>query len=660
MSSSRRTRTYVLLGAAAALAGLVVISYVALPVVLAGWLQRLLTEQGFTDVRLEFGYPGLHMLRIHRLELAGTRAGQAFTLSARNLAIEYGVAELAAGRVIRLRIPEAVLRSAPALPAEDVTTPQPTALPLPATWVAAFPVQELVVDKLQVDWRMNDAETLTGYVRGWARRVGTQLQSRWSLADKQRPVLDLAFDAMADGTLAATVFRPDAPSQPVLRATTAVTPRDEHTVAFRGSLEAQFKPLAAMLSPWLTLPKTFSPIDGQLLARWSGDAPAVLPAQTGNQAHDATLNGTLSVDLSAVRLGTRLQDGSLHLDAALSARGDSIRSIRWRVDKSFRFSAYVNPAIFALTGGADRNKFVRTAEPLVVRAPRGLSGEVARAPLESRLTLAPKAVLVLEQLHTPDAHDAKLTATLLNDARITYQPASRLWKTGGLAVAVATPALQPQFASIGSAEDLALTARLGAGPLTRLPPLTVDDAAMTLLGGRLRGRDIHYDSARDINRFTIDIEHLDLARVVALEQQQQIVATGTLDGRLPFTLTRHGIGIDGGQMRAMPPGGVIRYQPNETIRTMAEGNPNLKLVVQALSNYHYEKLDIGVNYAENGDLALQIAMAGRNPDWNAGQPVNLNIHLSENVLMLLRSLRLADDISGEVEKRVREQSEPKR
>ena len=657
MSSPRLTPARFILFGVAAFAGFVVVAYAALPFLLAGWLHWVLAQQGFTNIRIESGYPGLGALRVHRLELAGIRAGQTFVLSARNLVIEYAVADLAAGRIIRLRIPEAVLHAAPALPGEAATAPQPTALPLPATWVAAFPLQELVVEKLQVDWRVSDAETITSYVRGWVRRVDTQLQARWSLTDEQRPILELELDAMADGGLAATLFRPDAPSQPVLRATVAVTPSDENTVAIRGSLEVQLKPLASMLSPWLMLPKTLAPIDGQLLARWSGDAPAVLPAQTGNLARDVVVNGTLSVDLSAVRLGTSLQDGGLHLDAALSTSGDSIR---WHVDKSFRFSAYVNPAVLALTAGADRNKFVRTAEPLVVRAPGGLSGEVARTPLEFRLTVAPKAALVIEQLHTPDVQVAKLTATLQNGARIAYQSASRQWNTGGLTVTVAAPALQPQLASIGSVDDILVSARLGPGPLTRLPPLTVDVAAMTLLGGRVRGRDIRYDSARAINRFTIDIEHLDLARVVALEQQQEIAATGVLDGRLPVSLTRRGVSIDGGQLRATPPGGVIHYHPHATMGTMAESNPNLNLVVQALSNYHYEKLDIDVNYAENGDLALRIAMAGKNPDWNAGQPVNLNINLSENILTLLRSLRLSDDISGEVGKRVQERSRPKR
>ncbi len=657
MLSPRLTRTRIVLFGVAAFAGFVAITYAVMPFLLAGWLHSLLAQQGFTHIRVDFGYPGLHALRVHRVDLAGTRAGLAFTLSARDLAAEYAVAELAAGRVIRLRIPEAVLRAVPAPPGEAAAPPQPTALPLPATWVAAFPFQELVVEKLQVDWRMGDAETLTGYLRGWARRVDTQLQTRWSLADEQRTVFELGLDATAEGELAATLIRPEAPSRPVLRATAAVTPRDERTVAVHGSLEAQLQPLATVLSPWLKLPKALTPIDGQLLARWTGNAPAVISAETGHPARGAALDGTLSVDLSGVRLGTSLQDGSLHLDATLSANGDSMR---WRVDKGFRFSAYVSPAVLALTGGADRTRFVRTTAPLVVRAPRGLSGEVAHAPRESRLTLAPKTALVIEQLHTPDAHIAKLTATLLNEARVTYQPASREWKTDGLAVAVAAPALQPQLASIGSVEDILFTARLGPGPLSRLPALTVDDATMSLLGGRLRGRGIRYDSARATNRFTIDIEHVDLARVVALEQQQEIVATGTLDGHLPVTLTRRGASVAGGQMRAIPPGGVIRYHPSGTIGTMAESNPNLQLIVQALSNYYYEKLDIDVNYAENGDLALAIAMAGRNPDWNAGQPVNLNINLSENIPTLLRSLRLSEDIGGEVEKRVQERSQPKR
>lgn len=655
MPSPALTRARLLLSGAAALAALAGIVYAVLPVVLAGWLQRVLTEQGFTDVRLEVGYPGLHALRVQRLELSGNRAGQAFALSARDLDLGYDLATLSSGRLRRLRVPDALLRIRPGASAA-VTPPQPVSLPVPARWLAAFPLQELYVDKLQVEWRKSDGTILTGSVHGQARRVDTRLQSRWSLAGETRPLLDLTLNLAATGEVTATLAQPDAPDKPIIGASATLVASEPDRVTLNGSLDAQFKPLAALLSPWLPLPKALSPIDGRLMARWIATGPAALPATAGGANHRGALDGMLSIDLSARRLGTILQDGNLHLDATFATED---LALHWRIADSLRLSAYLNPAVLAVTGTADRNKFVHTTKPLVVRAPRGLSGQLILAPPAFQVTMAPNSVWTVEHLETPDARVAQLTATLPTTTQLTYEPVRSRWKTAGLTIALDVPAIQPDFAAIGTVTDLTLTARLGAGPLAPLPPVTVNVAAMTVFGGRVRAHDIRYDRARDTNPFALDLEHIDLARVVALEQQQEIEASGTLDGRLPFDLTRRGIRIVDGALHATTPGGVIRYHPNQTVRSMAEANPNLKLVLDALSNYHYTKLDVGVNYAENGDLALQVAMAGRNPDWNANQPVNLNVNLSENIQTLLRSLRLAGDISEKVEERVRERAKPK-
>jgi len=655
MSSSRPIRTRVLPGTAAALVGLAFIAYVALPVVLAHWLQWLLTEQGFTDVRLELGYPGLHALRVHRLALSGSVAGQAFTLSARELDIGYDLATLSRGRLRHLRVPDAMLRIRP--DASAVVTPsQPIALPVPARWLAAFPLQELDVDKLQVEWHRPDGAMLTGSVRGQARRVDTLLQTHWSLASKTQPMLELALNLTAASELTATLTRPDAPDKPIISASIVIVANGLEPLVLRGSLAAQFKPLAALLSPWLTLAKTFTPIDGQLKASWRGTGPGALPATAGSANRSDALNGKLSIELSALRLGTILQDGNLHLDVTLTTANNALR---WRIADNLRLSAYLNPAVLAFAGNADRAKFVRTAKPLVLRAPRALSGQLVLAPSALQFTIAPDSVWIVEHLETPDARVVKLTATLPTLTRFTYSPEPRQWKTAGLTIALESPAIQPGFAAIGAVENLKFLARLDAGPLAPLPPVTVNDAVMTVFGGQARAHEIRYDRARDTNAFVIELAHIDLARVVALEQQQQIEASGTLDGRLPFNLTRHGIRIENGVLQSSAPGGVIRYHPNDTVRSMAVANPNLKLVLDALSNYHYTKLDIGVNYAENGDLALQVAMAGRNPDWNANQPVNLNMNLSENIPVLLRSLRVAGEVTEKVQKQLRERSGPK-
>jgi hypothetical protein len=289
-----------------------------------------------------------------------------------------------------------------------------------------------------------------------------------------------------------------------------------------------------------------------------------------------------------------------------------------------------------------------------VRAPRGLAGRLVLTPDTTELIIAANAELVAEHLHTPLAQIAALTLALPDAARLTCPRTGAPCRTGRATVSVAAPLIAAPFAGLGNIEHLAVTARIEPGPLTGRPALTVETATLTLLGARVHGQDLRYDPARAANVFDIRIDHLDLARLVALEQQEEIEASGTLDGQLPVRLTAGGLSIGDGQMHARPPGGVIRYRPTASVRNMADANPSIKLVLQALGNYHYDKLDIGVDYAENGDLALRVALAGRNPDWNAGRPINLNINLSENVPMLLRSLSLADELSGEIEKRVRE------
>jgi hypothetical protein len=656
MPSRQHSRTRLVLYTTAAVAGAVVIAYLILPYALALWLQSMLTGQGFSDVRIHLGYPGLQQLVVHQLDLTSRRGGRTFQFSARTLQLEYDIAGLLTGRLKRLHVPEATLRVTAAVPMDQtqaVRPPAPVAIPMPGEWIAVFPLQELDVERVAIEWREDDQSPFVGTVRGTARRDTDHLQTRWTLAQENRPRYEFALDLAADGALKAALYRSVAPQAPLWRAAVSVTPDTRDTVAIHGSIEAQLKPLMPLLAPWLALPPSVTGLDGQLKATWHGIMPGTLPATGANILHGSHFTGRVLLDASVARVASMLQDGRLHLDANVESHDTTLH---WRVRQPLRLSAYLNPGILAFSGNAAA-PFVRTPKPLRIRAPHGLNGELAIDPSEIRITVAPATPIAIEQLQAPAAVIPALTATLMNAARVSYRPASAQWETGLVALAVKAPVIQPHYAEIGTLDDLTVSVTLGAGPLNRLPPLHVDTLAITLLGGRLQADGIHYDGKHD-SRFAIDIAHLDLARVVALEQQQGIEASGLLDGQLPITLTPRALTITDGRLHAQPPGGVIRYQGTDRVREMAATNPNLKLVLNALGNYHYDKLDVGVDYAEGGELVLRLGLTGRNPDWNAGQPIHLNISINENIPILLRSLQIADDISVEVEKRMKERSRP--
>ena len=642
MPSSRFTLSRLILLGSVSLTLLAILVYLALPLLLGAWLQHLLSAQDFTQVRLDLGRPGLQTLRVHEMAMTRELGNQVWMFNASNLDIEYRLLDVLKGRIHSLRISQARLDVTPS-PDND-RTPKGLVMPIPAHWVHALPFEVLVVENLEIDWRTGESENRHARVRGQARQADGKLHSRWSLNIPESIGFELDLDT--EGRVSSALYRPDAPTQALFRADVTITPQANERVAVQGVVQAKFKPLTTLLTAWL--PQNMQPIDGSLRATWTGEAPAQL---------GSGFEGTLDFDLTGLRVGTILQAGNFLVRMNLAKGADSWQ---WRLHESSRLSAQLNPVILAMGDGAVDKGFVRGARPMIIRAPAGLTGVLTATPTDSLLTLAPSK-LSIEQVHTPDVRIPKLNLTSLNPAHFRYGSASGQWSSDGLHLKFTAPTVQPQLAAFGNIEAFSLNTRVAAGSLNSLPALQIDAIDMSLLGGKVSGRDIRYHRAEPRNDFTLEIKGLDLTRVVALEQQQQqqIEATGTLDGKLPFVLTHAGIRIVDGVLHATPAGGVIRYHASESVQSMAATNPNLKLAVQAFSNYHYQKLDVGVNYAENGDLALAVAMAGRNPDWNAGQPINLNINLAENIPMLLRSLRSGDDIGTQFQNRIDERALPK-
>lgn len=173
--------------------------------------------------------------------------------------------------------------------------------------------------------------------------------------------------------------------------------------------------------------------------------------------------------------------------------------------------------------------------------------------------------------------------------------------------------------------------------------------------GKAQVAELAMNSSSLRSKFQLKLEGLDLAEIIALQKQENISGTGTIDGLIPVELTKAGVVVKGGAIKARTPGGRIAYEAGEGLRAAANGNPGLKLAVDVLRNFQYQVLEGKVDYKVSGDLEIALRLEGRNQEWSGGRPVHFNFTVSENLPMLLRSLRIADETGDAIERRMREE-----
>ena len=71
-----------------------------------------------------------------------------------------------------------------------------------------------------------------------------------------------------------------------------------------------------------------------------------------------------------------------------------------------------------------------------------------------------------------------------------------------------------------------------------------------------------------------------------------------------------------------------------------------------LTYYEFDSLSSDVSYSADGNLVIDMRLTGVNPEYDPGQPVNLNPTLTTNVIDLVRSLQAARSIEEVFDRQV--------
>ena len=159
------------------------------------------------------------------------------------------------------------------------------------------------------------------------------------------------------------------------------------------------------------------------------------------------------------------------------------------------------------------------------------------------------------------------------------------------------------------------------------------------------------------SRFTAEVKGLDIQELLRVYPAEGLQGTGILDGRLPFyfAVNQQQFAVEEGFIKARAPG-YLRFD-NDKIKAMGQSNQAMRIVTDALEDFHYDLLSGQVHYNESGRLLLNLRLEGRNPDLEKGRPIHFNINLEEDIPALLASLQLSGKVSDTIQQRVRERLE---
>lgn len=147
-------------------------------------------------------------------------------------------------------------------------------------------------------------------------------------------------------------------------------------------------------------------------------------------------------------------------------------------------------------------------------------------------------------------------------------------------------------------------------------------------------------------RYTLEIDGISAGRFIERLELANLAATGIFDGVLPLVFDENGGRIEGGYMRARPPGGNVSYVGALTYKDLS---PMANFAFDALKSLDYRDMSIGMEGSLAGEIVTRVQLLGIRQGQAAKRnfltrkiarlPIQFNINLRAPFLQIASSFR---------------------
>lgn len=186
--------------------------------------------------------------------------------------------------------------------------------------------------------------------------------------------------------------------------------------------------------------------------------------------------------------------------------------------------------------------------------------------------------------------------------------------------------------------------------------LTVSEGTVDVAGGRITLASAVLPIDGRQGAFSLGVQKIDMGQLAAQAKVDGLSVSGTLTGTLPLRSDPSGYHFVQGVLRADGPGR-LAYKPASPPEALAQ-NQGGALLLEALSNFTYDRLAVTLNGPVTGEISLGVALAGKNPDLYGGYPFEFNLGVSGQLTQILRQGLVAYGVPADLERQIREGKRP--